>query len=179
MDLEHPTDTPTPTAKGMGGHHATVAKKDEWLTPPEILKALGPFDLDPCAPIRRPWPMAANHFTIEDRGHMKEWAGRVWCNPPYGAELATWLGRCADHGNAIALVFARTETEAFQQVVFPRATALFFFAGRLTFYHVDGTKAKDNGGAPSVLIAFDEYNREAIRYAAHKGSIEGTLIPIR
>lgn len=34
-----------------GGH-------DEWLTPPEILLALGPFDLDPCAPIVRPWETA-------------------------------------------------------------------------------------------------------------------------
>lgn len=29
-----------------GGH-------DEWLTPPEILRALGAFDLDPCAPVMR------------------------------------------------------------------------------------------------------------------------------
>ena len=29
--------------------------KNEWLTPPHILRRLGPFDLDPCAPINRPW----------------------------------------------------------------------------------------------------------------------------
>ena len=33
--------------------------KDEWLTPPNILRALGAFDLDPCAPEKRPWEMAA------------------------------------------------------------------------------------------------------------------------
>ena len=26
-------------------------KNDEWLTPPHVLQALGPFDLDPCAPV--------------------------------------------------------------------------------------------------------------------------------
>lgn len=29
-------------------------KSDIWLTPPHILDALGPFDLDPCAPDPRP-----------------------------------------------------------------------------------------------------------------------------
>lgn len=42
--------------------------KNEWLTPPELLAKLGDFDLDPCSPINRPWPTAANHYTIEDDG---------------------------------------------------------------------------------------------------------------
>lgn len=36
--------------KGLGGHEATLGKNNEWLTPPEIIKSLGEFDLDPCAP---------------------------------------------------------------------------------------------------------------------------------
>ena len=44
---------------GMGGHHAPVkGAKDEWITPPFITQALGPFDLDPCAPVDAPWPIA-------------------------------------------------------------------------------------------------------------------------
>lgn len=35
----------------------------EWLTPRNIVDALGPFDLDPCAPIVRPWPTAVQHYT--------------------------------------------------------------------------------------------------------------------
>ncbi len=31
---------------GMGSHHATSSITDEWITPREILDALGPFDLD-------------------------------------------------------------------------------------------------------------------------------------
>jgi len=59
---------------GMGGHHApTRGAKDEWLTPPPIIEALGPFDLDPCAPVVRPWPTAAAHLTIEDDGLTADW----------------------------------------------------------------------------------------------------------
>lgn len=29
-----------------------------WLTPPHIIEALGPFDLDPCCPPTMPWRTA-------------------------------------------------------------------------------------------------------------------------
>ena len=64
---------------------------DEWLTPPEIIKALGEFDLDPCSPVNRPWDTAKKHFTKFDDGLNKEWDGRVWVNPPYGRETFKWL----------------------------------------------------------------------------------------
>lgn len=44
--------------RGMGSHQSARMKNDEWLTPPHVLKALGEFDLDPCAPITRPWEIA-------------------------------------------------------------------------------------------------------------------------
>ena len=71
---------------GMGSHQSARAIKDEWLTPPHILSALGKFDLDPCASVARPWGTAAVHYTREDNGLTKPWLGRVWCNPPYGRE---------------------------------------------------------------------------------------------
>ena len=85
----------------------TETGKDEWLTPPEIIHALGCFDLDPCAPVVRPWPTATRHYTIEDNGLVQPWDGRIWCNPPYGTETGRWLARMAEHGNGIALIFAR------------------------------------------------------------------------
>jgi len=74
----------------------TLEGKDEWLTPPQIIKTVGPFDLDPCAPINRPWEMAANHYTVIDNGLNMPWAGRVWCNPPYGTQTGLWLAKRAD-----------------------------------------------------------------------------------
>jgi len=138
-------------------------KNDEWLTPPDLLRALGSFDLDPCAPVVRPWDMALQHYTVFDNGLSKPWAGRVWCNPPYGLEAAHWLARCADHGNAIALIFARTETEAFFDHVWKKADALLFIKGRLHFHYVTGERAEFNGGAPSVLIAYGMDNARSLR----------------
>jgi hypothetical protein len=141
-------------AGAMGSHQSASAISAVWLTPPHIVDALGPFDLDPCSPLDRPWDTAAKHYTIEDDGLSHEWEGRVWMNPPYGAAAATWLERLAKHGDGIALVFARTETRMFFDWVWPHATALLFIEGRLYFHRPDGTRAKANSGAPSVLIAY-------------------------
>lgn len=144
----------TPPARGIGSHQSARMERDEWLTPPHIIKALGPFDLDPCAPVKRPWPTAAKHYTIHDNGLMQPWEGRVWLNPPYGRETGLWLKRLADHGNGIALIFARTETHMFFEHVLGRAVALLFLRGRLHFHRVDGRRAAANAGAPSVLAAY-------------------------
>lgn len=143
---------------GMSGHTNPVMLKDEWLTPLSILKPLGVFDLDPCAPINRPWDTAKKHYTIYDDGLSQPWKGRVWCNPPYGREARKWLSRLAEHGDGIALMFARTETEMFFSQVWGKAQGLLFIEGRLYFHHIDGTAAKSNSGAPSVLVAYGNNN---------------------
>ncbi len=148
---------------GMGNHQSAKRLKDEWLTPPGILEALGKFDLDPCAPIDRPWETAKNHYTILDDGLNQGWQGRVWCNPPYGREADKWLARLADHGNGIALIFARTETRMFFSQVWPKAQAVLFIEGRLHFHHVDGSRAAANAGAPSVLIAYGDANAATLK----------------
>lgn len=146
----------------IGGHQSAVMLKDEWLTPPEILHALGPFDLDPCSPIERPWDTAAAHYTILDDGLSKSWVGRVWLNPPYGLEADRWLARLAMHGTGTALIFARTEPRMFFDRVWNAATSVLFLEGRLHFHHVDGSRAKANAGAPSVLIAYGEADDAAL-----------------
>jgi len=142
------------TLAGMGSHQSAKMLTDEWLTPPNIILDLGPFDLDPCAPIIRPWETAKRHFTIEDNGLLQEWFGFVWCNPPYGTEAASWLNRLSMHNNGIALIYARTETKMFFQYVWPNALSVLFIRGRLSFFNTLGEEAKWNGGAPSVLIAY-------------------------
>lgn len=163
---------------GMGGHHSARLTRDEWLTPPEILEALGPFDLDPCSPVDRPWNTAAMHFTIEDDGLSKVWPKRlrVWCNPPYGREAPyKWLQRMNTHGNGIALIFARTETETFFTWVWDCAHAVLFIKGRLRFYNPDGTRPNGTSGAPSVLIAYGQENARALETCG----IEGKFIRLR
>jgi len=135
----------------------TKTGKEEWLTPPYIVEALGEFDLDPCAPINRPFETAKNYFTIIDDGLSKEWHGRVWLNPPYGNKTEVWLRRLSRHKNGIALTFARTETKMFFRYIWNLAVAIFFFEGRIKFYHTTGEQG-DSSGAPSCLIAYDEFN---------------------
>jgi len=155
--------------KGIGSHQSASMGKDEWLTPPEIVMSLGRFDLDPCAPIVRPWDTADVHYTVNDNGLSKEWFGRVWCNPPYGLESAKWLHKLSDHKNGMALIFARTETRMFFDYVWSRATAILFIEGRLYFHHVDGSRASANAGAPSCLIAYDIDNGNKLLESGIKG----------
>lgn len=146
--------------------------KDEWLTPREIVQALGPFDLDPCSPITRPWDTAKRHLTMKDDGLSQPWEGRVWLNPPYGQFTDEWLEKLALHGNGIALIFARTETETWFNWVWPKAGAILFIKGRLYFHHVSGARAKSNSGAPSALIAYGRENEVALR----SSKIDGHLV---
>ena len=146
----------------LSAHQSAAMKHDEWLTPPEILRALGTFDLDPCAPIMRPWDMAAQHFNINDDGLRQPWHGRVWCNPPFGREAPKWLAKLAEHGNGIALVPARTETAMFFASVWGVADAVCFVRGRPHFHLPSGERAPFNSGAPICLVAYGRTNMRAL-----------------
>lgn len=135
-----------------------------WLTPPEIIEALGTFDLDPCAaPSPRPWPTAGRHIELPTCGLAADWQGRVWLNPPYGPHTRAWLAKLAAHGDGIALVFARTDTRMFVESVWGKASGLLFVASRPHFHHTDGTRASGNSGGPLVLIAYGERNAAILR----------------
>lgn len=156
--------------RGIGSHQQSIGREQEWLTPVKIIQALGPFDLDPCAPVNRPWDTAMNYYTKYDDGLIQRWYGRVWLNPPYHRYLiGKWMERLAMHGNGIALVFARTETQFFQDYIFPYADSMLFINGRLTFHKPDGVQAKFNGGAPSVLIAYGMDNVDALQQSGIPG----------
>lgn len=150
---------------GLSSHQSARMKNDEWLTPPEIVRALGSFDLDPCAPIIRPWDTARMHFTRLDDGLSKEWVGRVWCNPPFGREAIKWLRKLSAHGDGVALVPARTETAMFYECVWPTASAICFIKGRPHFHYVDGRRAAANSGAPICLVAYGADNADALQRA--------------
>lgn len=188
----------------IGSHHSAAAGTDVWLTPPEVLAALGSFDLDPCAAVDQPWPTARQHYTIHDNGLAKPWQGRVWLNPPYANNvIGKWMRRMVDHGKGIALIFARTETAVFHSTVWREADALLFQEGRLHFHRPEAPdvercrthphewvvydlkteaqacvhcgKAKANAGAPSVFCAYGA--EDADRLAS--SGIPGTFVPLR
>ena len=142
---------------------------NDWLTPPEIIAALGEFDLDPCAHPRQWYDTAKRMIAPPRDGLAAEWNGRVWLNPPYGSRLKTWLQRMAEHRNGIALVPARTEVESwFWPFVWERAAAVLFLRGRLYFYRPDGTTA-GNAGHGSVLVAYGRRNVGPLHYSGIVG----------
>lgn len=148
---------------GLSAHQSAKMKNDEWLTPPEILRSLGHFDLDPCSPKNPPWKIADRHFYAEEDGLAQPWRGRVWCNPPFGKEAIKWLRRMAHHGNGIALIPARTETAMFYETVWGTADAVLFLKGRPHFHYVTGGRAPFNSGAPICLVAYGLENADCLR----------------
>ena len=152
--------------------NTNTKNNDEWLTPPEIVKSLGEFDLDPCQPINPPFFHAENGFNINDDGYAQDWSkfNRIWCNPPYGRETFKWLDKLADHGNGIALIFARTETIGFHESVWNKASGVFFFKGRLKFHYVTGEKG-GTANAPSCLVIYGEDNLNAVKDSGLKGKL--------
>lgn len=167
------------TGRGIGGHHSAKSATDEWLTPPAVLDALGgwqSFDLDPCAPAVQPYPTAKRTYTATQNGLQLPWDGRVYLNPPYSPRLLqAFLGRMVAHGRGTALIFARTETDAFFRFVWDEATAVLFLRGRLNFHHLDGARAKANSGAPSVLIAYGMDDADILA----AGRLGGQFVPLR
>jgi hypothetical protein len=142
-----------------------------WLTPPELVQAPGKFDFDPCAADPRPWDLAPINWTEKDDGLAKTWDPKLrgWVNPPYGPHTKRWLQKCAEHGNCIALVFARVETQAFF-IAWRTADAFLFLPGRLSFYTPDG-KLSTGKPAASVLIAWGKNNVEALQASGLAGAL--------
>ena len=143
----------------------------EWYTPPAIFFALGlTFDLDVCAPRGGlPWIPAAEAYWLPDRdGLALPWNGRVWMNPPYGPFTARWMGRFLEHGNGLALVFARPGT-AWAQRALSEADAVCFLAKRVRFVRSDGRlstlpsrQGQTVAGADSMLLACGSDNADAL-----------------
>jgi len=157
---------------GTGMAHVERAYEgatNDWWTPPELVQALGEFDLDPCAGVGQT-PLAKHVYCPPQDGLALPWEGRVWCNPPYGPHVADWARRMAEHMNGVLLIFARTETRAWQQI-WNTATGILLPSRRITFLRPDGIKAK-SGTAPSAFVAFGHNNVEAL----YKSGIKGVIL---
>jgi hypothetical protein len=154
---------------GTGMERAYQGQTNDWCTPPEIVDALGTFDLDPCGcPGSK--RLAKTTYEPPQNGLDLPWTGRVFCNPPYGPNVGDWTTRLAVHGNGVLLIFARVETRAWRKI-WCTADGILFPFRRITFLRPDGRKAQ-SGTAPSALVAYGGANVEALR---HSG-IEGALV---
>jgi len=115
-----------------------------WETPPELFAELDAefhFTLDPCCVAAT--AKCARFFTPADDGLSQSWAGeRVFMNPPYGRELATWMKKAQREARngalVVCLVPARTGTAWWHDLVLGNAEVRYL-RGRVAFL-LDGKR---------------------------------------
>ena len=151
---------------------------ETWLTPPELIKALGKFDLDPCCPPEMPWKTATKMISLPVDGLAEKWEGRVWLNPPYGRKTFDWLDKLAETKSGIALIFARTETIGFHRSVWSKAHSVSFFKGRLKFHKECGAVA-NSANAPSCLVSYSEEDTVIIEEAVKRGDLNVVCLRLK
>jgi site-specific DNA-methyltransferase (adenine-specific) len=79
-----------------------------------------------------------------------QWRGkRVFCNPPYGPGLRSFLERALEADIAVFLIPARTDTRWFHEIVLPYAKEIRFIKGRLKF-----GDSKNSAPFPSMIVIF-------------------------
>lgn len=149
----------------------TEATHDNWQTPLHIIGALGAFDLDPCAATDDPTRCAPNYFTKAQNGLAQTWAGRVWLNPPYGADCKVWMRKLAKHGDGIALIPPRLGSKWFHDDVLPHCSGIYALRGRVSFIDPATGKPVKGNNADSVLIAYGDHNVAALTQSGLPGRL--------
>lgn len=141
--------------------HIRTRGTDTWLTPPELIHVLVPFDMDVCCPPVMPWRTATRmiHFP-EENGLEIPWEGRVWCNPPY-SKVDPWADRMVAHRNGLVLVGGKSIDAQWCQKMLRTCDGAFLFEGRLLFHFEDGKKSNGKW-MPNLLFAFGEENYDAL-----------------
>lgn len=130
------------------GSPALKSDRTDWETPRDLFERLDRFwhfDLDVAASDEN--HLCTDYFTRETDGLAHSWAGRrVWCNPPYGKQIAEWVRKAYDETRdgrtlVIMLVPARTDTRWYHDYIQGKAAEVKFIRGRLK-YTLGGGGAK-------------------------------------
>jgi len=145
---------------------------DDWLTPKEIVDALGKFDLDPCAPVHRTQDTATNHFSTLDNGLTKEWVGRVWLHPPL-KNIDLWIGKMAEYGSGVCMTFVASNEKWFHEHVLLKAHSIFFIDEKIRLHRGMADVFGAPEQRPMCLIAWAEADSVAIGEAL---TISGTQL---
>lgn len=112
---------------------------------------MGDIDLDPASSVIANKTVGAKKFyTKEDNGLEKEWAGKLWMNPPYSQPLIKQFSdklveefKINKIIQAIVLVNNATDTQWLQKLLKVIDVACFI-EGRIRFLDTEGNE----GGAP-------------------------------
>ena len=148
-------------------------KTDDWLTPPELVRSLGAFDLDPCGSARQSSDLAATVYRLpEQNGLLLPWSGRVWCNPPF-SQMIAWAQRFAVHANGVMICPARYQY-GWTRVLWATADAILLLHKEVRWIAADGV-SKLGSIFDFMLVGYGPANTEALR----KSGLAGTLVTTR
>ena len=132
-----------------------TSKTDLWETPQDFFDKLDNefhFDLDVCALPEN--AKCEKYYTPQENGLSQPWRGTVWCNPPYGRQIGSWVRRAwlssAVGSTVVMLLPARTDTKWFHEYVYNKTRVeIRFIPGRLKF-----GGAENSAPFPSMLAIF-------------------------
>ena len=142
---------------------------DDFLTPPELVEAMGLFDLDPCGSHRQERPLARRCYRFpEDNGLLLPWKGSVFVNPPF-SELKAWVGRFILHGDGVMLCPARVEVAWFWHL-WSHSDAIFFSKGPIKYICPNGSSPPGFFGG--AFCAIGRHNVDRL----HKIPLKGVLV---
>lgn len=152
--------TPWKVRITSGMYGKTEGDRDSWETPQPLFDRLDDefhFTLDAAASDSN--HKCRRYFTQEDDGLSQPWSGTVWCNPPYGKAIPSWLQKAikeqARGVTSVFLVFARTDTRWFHELVLPYAEVRFL-PGRVKFTHP--AKPCNNPSFGSMILVYRGVN---------------------
>lgn len=155
----------------------------EWYTPPEYIEAarklMGGIDLDPASSDEAQKTVRAKlYFTESDNGLGKEWAGRVWLNPPYGDTIAAFIGRLVEFvksravTEAVLLTHNSCDTGWWHEAA-GTCAAVLFTRGRINFKRSDGFTA-----SPPLGQTFFYFGKRPKTFAAKFADFGCVLLPL-
>lgn len=145
-----------------------TSKKQDWQTPKDLfdkLNAVFDFKIDPCTTDEN--PLGTPYFcTPENDGLKANWLGNAFVNPPYDnqeAFIRKAIDQCNEHNTTnVCLIPARTDTQLWQDLIFPNAPAVCFVRGRLKFQEPQAMSWQWLFGEklncatfPSAIVVFD------------------------
>ena len=131
------------------------SEKMDWETPVDFFNLLNDefnFTLDPSATVEN--AKCKKYYTKEDDGLKQNWDNeRVFCNPPYGKEIAKWVKKASEArgGIVVLLIPARTDTKYFHKYIYHKSE-IRFIKGRLKFK--GNQKGSGPAPFPSAVIIF-------------------------
>lgn len=127
-----------------------TSNTDLWATPQNLFDKLNEefcFTIDVCAIPDN--AKCDRYFTPEMDGLKQEWAGTVWCNPPYGRQIGKWVEKAYKSDCTVVMLLpARTDTRWFHDYIYGKAE-IRFVRGRLKFGGV-----KSSAPFPSMIVIY-------------------------